>query len=98
MEQKAAHTPIGHAPRTASIRPSNTRTVHGLRGAVTWQNSSSAAEFADHLVDICDAVITGGGMDAPDLMPAGSVKAFRHESGRCIGWCQRHVLRGGRAA
>ena len=86
------------ALRTASIRPSNTRTVHGLRGAFLGQSSSSAAEFADCLADVSNAAITGGGMDAPDLMPAGSVKAFRHESGRCIGWCQRDVLRGGRAA
>ena len=97
MEQKAAHTPSGPALRIASIRPSNTRTVHGLRSAVPWQNSSSAAEFADYLVDVSNAAITGGGMDAPDLMPAGSVKAFSHPGAR-FSWCQRDVLRGGGAA
>ena len=80
--------------RAASIRPSNTRTVHGLRGAFLEQSSCSAAEFADHLADVSSAAVSGGGMDAPDLMPAGSIKAFRNKSGRCVGWCQRDIPRG----
>ena len=83
----------------AVIRPSNTRTVHGLRsGTPLLQNSSSAAECCDHLADTYDAALLGGGMDAPDQMPAGSVKAFRNELGHCIGWCQHDVARHGEKA
>lgn len=81
----------------AAIRPSNMRTVHRLRlsGQGIGEHSTSAAQCAeDSLADPWGARASGGGMDAPDELPAGSVKAFvGMHSSRAIGFCQRDAMR-----
>ena len=84
----------------AAIRPSNMRTVHRLRelgiGELgIGEHSTSAARCAeDFLADPWGARASGGGMDAPDELPAGSVKAFvGMHSSRAIGFCQRDAMR-----
>ena len=82
----------------AAIRPSNMRTAHSLLGGGTTHTLSvSAVACVEELhTDPYGAAVSGSGMDAPDLMPAGSVKAFPSYLGvHAVGFCQRDVLRAG---
>lgn len=75
-----------------NIRPANMRITTGLHGTLTV----SAAFCVEELLADPDMVReTGAGMDAPDWMPAGSIKAFfaPPEMKKLIGFCQREVKR-----
>lgn len=92
-----------------SIRPANMRRVIGLcchRKAnifsdVRWAsfNTSAALCMFGLLSDPTDAALSGGGMDAPDDLPTGSVKAFFDTlpsgSKIVVGYCQRTTTRPG---
>jgi hypothetical protein len=86
-----------------TIRPANMRTTHGIRGEQDsrWRYSVSAVRCVeDALADDQFVRVSGGGMDAPEEMPVGSVKAFFRwqDSGLsgndiAIGFCQRTTKR-----
>jgi hypothetical protein len=86
------------------IRPANMRTTHGIQhleggSALPTRGYSVSAvqcvegEHLDHL----GVAASGGGMDAPEELPIGSVKAFfrEHSSGgrTAFGFCQRTAQR-----
>jgi len=84
---------------THEIRPANMRRTHGLQfpsfpgGTMTV---SAVACVEDALADPIQARESGAGMDAPEELPTGSVKAFfnGHDNARhCIGHCQRTTNR-----
>ena len=83
-------------PLHRSIRPANPRTVHGLRSSRLGAISVSAgAAFEDTHADPFGYRLTGMGMDAPEDIPLGSLKAgFAHPfpgspSKLCVFQCQR---------
>lgn len=80
------------------IRPANMHVVHGFRRDCDgWNYSVSAAECVEGtLADPNHFRETGSGMDAPDEIPCGSVKAWfdTYTPGRLsrlIGWHLREV-------
>jgi len=79
------------------IRPANMRTSHGLRPVLIVSMSvSSAMCIEDELADPLMVRESGAGMDAPEEIPVGSVKAFFSEvrgSKYCFGFCQRTTTR-----
>lgn len=87
----------------SSIRPANMRTTHGIRGEQEsrWHYSVSAVRCVEEtLADDQFVRESGGGMDAPEDIPVGSVKAFFNwqepgVSGRYVafGFCQRTARR-----
>lgn len=91
---------------TAKIRPSNMRGCHGLRtigedGRTLNKNLSVPSAFCtDEFLDPHGYAFSGFGMDAPDMLDAGSVKAFFTRTGknendlRCFGFCQCEASRG----
>ena len=89
-----------------SIRPANMRTVHGIMnpnepsGMFTrkrGEHSVSAVMVTEEvLADPLQCSATGSGMDAPEDLPTGSVKAFFKEtcnSKVAFGFCQRTTAR-----
>jgi len=86
-----------------AIRPANMRTVHGIRDeeGSRWQYSVSVVQCVEETLHDGQLVrISGGGMDAPEDLPTGSVKAFFswHDSGLsghyfATGFCQRTAAR-----
>jgi hypothetical protein len=76
-----------------AIRPANMRTVHGIRieGNPRLGYSVSAVRCVeDKLVDDHYVRVTGGGLDAPEDLPIGSVKVMFDSDGRRVtGICQR---------
>lgn len=76
----------------AKIRPSNMRITTGLRVVI----SVSAAECVEETLSDPNLVReSGSGMDAPEWIPAGSVKAWFEppRMRNLIGFCQREVKR-----
>jgi hypothetical protein len=74
------------------IRPANMRTVRGIAGGY----SVSAVRCVEDIhLDHYGTAASGSGMDAPDDLPAGSIKAWFNppEMARYIGHCQRTVTR-----
>lgn len=80
------------------LRPANMRTVHGLRHThprgCLGLSVSSAECVEELLADPWMCRETGAGMDAPQDMPTGSIKAFFGDNGygqqtRFFGLCQR---------
>ncbi|MBR8376502.1 hypothetical protein KDW20_12010 [Burkholderia cenocepacia] len=59
------------------IRPANMRTSHGLHGPkYRYGYSVSSVQCVEEtLADNHDVRVSGGGMDAPEDIPTGSVKA-----------------------
>jgi hypothetical protein len=92
--------------QTLDFRPANMRTVHGIRSDVTNYDGSYREDRA-HSVSVALCVeetlldgqfvrISGGGMDAPEDLPLGSVKAMFDCDGRTrTGICQRTYKRRG---
>lgn len=85
----------------ARIRPANMRSTHGLRMENSKLTYSTPAVLCveGRFCDTWDCAHTGSGMDAPEDIPTGSVKAFFENNGsnnytRCFGFCQRTVRRG----
>jgi len=88
-----------------NFRPANMRTVHGIRDADEFRRSGTHSVSCvrcveDRLVDAQFVRESGGGMDAPDDLPIGSVKAMfvDEPSGvstrkRLSGLCQRTYSR-----
>jgi hypothetical protein len=90
--------------KALNFRPANMRTVHGIRCDVFNDDgvhregpaySVSVAQCVEEtLVDGQFVRISGGGMDAPNDIPLGSVKAMFDCDGRTrTGLCQRTYKR-----
>lgn len=84
-----------------SIRPANMRVTHGLHAArsVIDLSVASAACVEGRLSDPFMVRESGAGMDAPEEIPTGSVKAFFaavdiNDAKYCFGQCQRTMGRG----
>lgn len=80
-----------------NIRPANMHLTHGLRGSIVDMSVSAASCIEDTLADSQMVRESGAGMDAPEDLPVGSVKAFFNESNGskfCFGFCQRTTSRG----
>lgn len=86
------------------IRPANMRTTHGIQHAsgsstLPWRGYSVSAvqSVEDHHLDHLGVAASGSGMDAPDDLPVGSVKAFFNRTPGdalvAFGFCQRTVER-----
>lgn len=80
------------------IRPANMRRTRGLqtKDGRFCLSVSSVACVEESLVDPWGIREGGAGMDAPEDIPTGSVKAFFTESNGskyCIGFCQRTTPR-----
>ncbi len=76
------------------IYPTNMRTAHGLRSIADVISVSAVRRVEDIHLDPFFFASSGSGMDAPEELPAGSIKAF--VSGNtpvCIGFCQRTIAR-----
>lgn len=87
------------ADLVAGIRPANMRLTRGLRVAngKTTYSTPTAMCVEGRYFDAWGCASTGAGMDAPEDIPTGSVKAFFENDGngtRCFGFCQRTFLRG----
>lgn len=82
-----------------NIRPANMRVTHGIRNfrRLIVDLSVSAVECVEEtLADPLMVRESGSGMDAPEDIPTGSVKAFFSEKGEskyCFGFCQRTTTR-----
>lgn len=82
-----------------AIRPANMRTAHGLRSLGQFSLSVSAAHVTeDTLADPHGVAASGSGLDAPEDLPTGSVKAFFTDHGtgqfrHVFGFCQRTTRR-----
>jgi hypothetical protein len=87
-----------------NFRPANMRTVHGVRIDGEFRRDTHSVSCVqcveDHLLDAQFVRESGGGMDAPEELPLGSVKAvFWDESNgastysRLTGLCQRTYRR-----
>lgn len=88
---------------TESIRPANMRTVHHVRYCeerpyLRAGYSVSAVQCVETThIDPFNTAASGSGMDAPEHLPVGSIKAFFDgddlSGWHCIGFCQRTVER-----
>jgi len=85
-----------------SMRPANMHTTHGLIHQISSSRihidlSVSANRFTENfLTDPHSVASSGAGMDAPETLPSGSIKAFFDSSktpNLVVGFCQRTVDR-----
>lgn len=85
-----------------TIRPANMRTVHGVMSPNEWFDAyqarravhsvSAVMATEEVLVDPRQCAASGSGMDAPEEIPTGSVKAFFNKR-VAFGLCQRTTPR-----
>ncbi|PTE02674.1 hypothetical protein [Pandoraea apista] len=92
--------PDAIARRRLDFRPANMRTVHGIRHEnrhIQSYSVSCVECVEDRLLDESFVRISGAGMDAPDDLPIGSVKACFSDIGyptyRLTGIIQRTYRR-----
>jgi hypothetical protein len=74
------------------IRPANMRVTHGIHQHRSRPYSVSATIHTEEThVDHYGTAASGSGMDAPETLPTGSIKAFFSPPNMktCIGFCQR---------
>jgi hypothetical protein len=97
FEAGVVAAPTADSRARLDFRPANMRTVHGIRDDDEFRRSGdhsvSCVRCAeDRLIDGQFVRESGGGMDAPEDLPLGSVKALLDER-RLIGVCQRTYKR-----
>lgn len=77
------------------IRPAHMRTTHGIGSGGGDYSVSAVMVIEDVLLDHFGTASSGSGMDAPEDLPIGSIKAFFYppEMRQCFGFCQRTITR-----
>lgn len=82
----------------SKTRPANMRRAHGIKSDDRPYSVAASISTEDYLLDHLGTAASGSGMDAPEDIPIGSVKAFfdrSRGSGKeeCFGFCQRTITR-----
>ena len=82
----------------SKIRPANMRVSHGINSDMGPYSVAASRFTEEYLLDHFGTAASGSGMDAPEELPVGSVKAFFDPSRQtgtylCFGFWQRTIPR-----